>query len=265
MEEGVHFLCFDNDVVDIDLDVSANPTLQASLHATLIGGSCVLQPEGHGRVAVYAMWCDEGCAFLVFLLEPNLMVPRVAVEKGEAFAACGGFDDLINPGKREVILWAVLVELREVDAYLERFDALFSTITGGDSQSASLISLMNLASRSRVISSPVCSHLGPVYRRTDCSNRLGVGEYLQLVLSEFPGDSWHIYRVPGECPLALAEELDKRTFLCRVEGVGHPSCFGGVRRVNLHCLCILLASKVSAGTFGQTSECSSMSVVSLIH
>jgi hypothetical protein len=56
----------DDNVVDVDLNVATDLLLQARLHAPLIGGSCVLQPEGHRRVAVYPMRGDERSLVLVF-------------------------------------------------------------------------------------------------------------------------------------------------------------------------------------------------------
>ena len=49
----------DRDVVDVCVHVSANLVLQASLHRTLVGGTCVFQTKGIGDVAVSAKGCDE--------------------------------------------------------------------------------------------------------------------------------------------------------------------------------------------------------------
>src|SRR4051812_45764125 len=58
------------------------------------------------------------------------------------------------------------------------------------------------------------------------------------MLGEFPGNSWHVRRTPGEDFPALTEEFDKRAFLCGVEIIGDHRRLGGIRRVDLHLLCV---------------------------
>jgi hypothetical protein len=55
--------------------------LEAGLDSSLIGGVGVLQPEGHGRVAVRAKRGDERSLLLVFFLDRDLVVPGAAVEE----------------------------------------------------------------------------------------------------------------------------------------------------------------------------------------
>jgi hypothetical protein len=47
VEQAVCFRSFDDDIIDVDFDVATNLFLQARLHAPLIGGSRVLEAEGH--------------------------------------------------------------------------------------------------------------------------------------------------------------------------------------------------------------------------
>jgi hypothetical protein len=54
---------------------------------------------------------------VVYFLDSNHVVPRVAVEEAEQVAACRGVDDLINPRQPEGVLGAVLVEVGVVDAH----------------------------------------------------------------------------------------------------------------------------------------------------
>jgi hypothetical protein len=61
--------------------------LEAGLDSSLICGTGVLQPEGHGRVAVRAKRGDERGLLLVFFLDRDLVVPGVAVEEAEQVAA----------------------------------------------------------------------------------------------------------------------------------------------------------------------------------
>ena len=72
----------DRDVVDVCVHVPANLVLQASLHRTLIGGTCIFQTKRHGDIAVSAKGCDERGRLLVGLLHPDLMIPGICVQKG---------------------------------------------------------------------------------------------------------------------------------------------------------------------------------------
>ena len=67
---------------------------------------------------------------------------------------------------------------------------------------------------------------------------LGVWKDVECVLGEFPGNSWHVHRTPGEDFPALTEEFDERAFLCGAEVVGDQRRLGGVRRMDLHLLCV---------------------------
>jgi hypothetical protein len=66
VEQAICLRGFDDDVVEVDLNIVTDLLLQACLHAPLIGGSCVLQPKGHRRVEVYPMRGDERSLVLVF-------------------------------------------------------------------------------------------------------------------------------------------------------------------------------------------------------
>jgi hypothetical protein len=66
VEQAICLRGLDDDVVDVDLDIATDLLLQARLHAPLIGGSHVLQPERHRRVAVYPVRGDEHSFVLIF-------------------------------------------------------------------------------------------------------------------------------------------------------------------------------------------------------
>ena len=53
------------------------------LDGSLISRTHVLDPEGHGRVAVGAKGRDERRLDLVFLLQRDLVVTRVAISKAQ--------------------------------------------------------------------------------------------------------------------------------------------------------------------------------------
>jgi hypothetical protein len=70
-------------VIHIGFDVLVELPLEAGLDSSLVGSVGVLQPEGHGRVAVRAKQGDERGLLLVFFLNCDLVVPEVAVEEVE--------------------------------------------------------------------------------------------------------------------------------------------------------------------------------------
>jgi hypothetical protein len=57
--------------------------LETVLDGTLVCGPHILEPERHCRVAVGAERRDEGHFDLVVLVESNLVITRVAIEKGQ--------------------------------------------------------------------------------------------------------------------------------------------------------------------------------------
>jgi hypothetical protein len=57
--------------------------LEAGLDSSLVCSVGILQPEGHGRVAVRTKQGDEHGLLLVFFLDHDLVVPRVVVEEEE--------------------------------------------------------------------------------------------------------------------------------------------------------------------------------------
>ena len=67
---------------------------------------------------------------------------------------------------------------------------------------------------------------------------LGIWRDIECVLGEFPGNSWHVRRTPGEDFPPLTEEFDERAFLCGAEVVGDQRRLGGIRRMDLHLLCV---------------------------
>ena len=81
------FLGLDNYIINISLDeVIFYLVFEAGLYGALVGSPGVLKPEQHGRVAVGAERHDEGCLDLVVLFESDLVITRVAIEKGKQLA-----------------------------------------------------------------------------------------------------------------------------------------------------------------------------------
>jgi hypothetical protein len=116
-DERVGVSGLDDHVIHVGFDVLIELSLETGLDSSLVGSAGVLQPERHGRVAVGAKRGDECGLLLVFFLDSNLVVPRVAVEEAEQIAACRGVDDLIYLRQPEGVLGAVLVEVSVVDTH----------------------------------------------------------------------------------------------------------------------------------------------------
>jgi hypothetical protein len=57
--------------------------LKIVLDGTLVRGPHILEPERHCRVAVGAKRHDEGRFDLVVFVESDLVITRVAIEKGQ--------------------------------------------------------------------------------------------------------------------------------------------------------------------------------------
>jgi hypothetical protein len=94
---------------------------------------------------------NERCLNLVFYLEGNLMIPRVAVEKTyKATTGCGAHN-LIHPGLPEGIFFACLIKISIINTHLLIFIRL-GTRTGLASHSRLYTSLMKLASNNLAIS-----------------------------------------------------------------------------------------------------------------
>jgi hypothetical protein len=74
VEQAVGLGGFNDDTIDIHLDIVTELFLQASLHAPLIGGSYVLQAERHRHIAVDPVRGDECGLLFVFDLQPYLVV-----------------------------------------------------------------------------------------------------------------------------------------------------------------------------------------------
>jgi hypothetical protein len=115
-DERVGVSGLDDHVVHISLDVLVL-FIETLLDSSLVGSAGVLQPERHCRVAVGAKRCDERGLLLVFFLDSDLVVPRVAVEEAEQVAAHRGVDDLINLRQPGRVLGVVLVEVGVVDTH----------------------------------------------------------------------------------------------------------------------------------------------------
>jgi hypothetical protein len=83
----------------------------------LIGFTCVFQPERHSFVSVCPEQGDERGFDLIFLLERNLVISRIAIKEAEEYTTRRRIDNLINARQPEVILRAMLVEIDVINAH----------------------------------------------------------------------------------------------------------------------------------------------------
>jgi hypothetical protein len=78
----VSLLGFHDHIIDVCFDqVILDLISKALLDSTLVCGPNILKPERHSRVAVGAEWCNEGRLDLIVLVESDLVITRVAIEK----------------------------------------------------------------------------------------------------------------------------------------------------------------------------------------
>src|SRR3954464_9089150 len=98
-------------------------------------------------------------------------------------------------------------------------------------------SLFNLADKSSLLESVNFGANGLALRLREASQGLPdwfrVRVDIEGVLSEFPGNSWHIGRLPGEYFPALTEELNERAFQCFSEALRHVDTLALICQVNL--------------------------------
>jgi hypothetical protein len=76
VDERARVSGLDDHIIHVGFDVLVELPLEAGLDSSLVGGAGVLQPEGHGHVAVRAKWGDERGLLLVFFLDRDLVVPE---------------------------------------------------------------------------------------------------------------------------------------------------------------------------------------------
>jgi hypothetical protein len=78
----VGFLGFNNYVIYIGFDQFILYLLfEALLYCTLISSSGIFEPKRHGHVAISAEGCNKGRLDLIILVESDLVITRVTIEK----------------------------------------------------------------------------------------------------------------------------------------------------------------------------------------
>ena len=75
------FFGFDKHIVNIDFHGLAHQWLKYLCYQPLIGRSDILQAKRHYIVAVYLVWCNEGCFLHIRWVHRNLVVVGESVQK----------------------------------------------------------------------------------------------------------------------------------------------------------------------------------------
>ena len=87
------------------------------MHASLVCGASILEPERHCRVAEDAVGHDECCLLFVLFFHSDLLIARVSIKEQETTASGIRVDDLIDSREQKIVLRAMLVQDRVVDAH----------------------------------------------------------------------------------------------------------------------------------------------------
>jgi hypothetical protein len=116
-DERIGVSGLDDHVIHIGFDVLVELSFEIGLDSSLVGSVGVLSLERHYCVPVGAKRGDKRGLLLVFFLDCDLVVPRVAVEEAEHVAARCGINDLINLRQYEGVLGVVFVEVGVVNAH----------------------------------------------------------------------------------------------------------------------------------------------------
>jgi hypothetical protein len=96
VDQGVSLPGFHDHIIDVGFDqIILDLISKALLDSTLVHGPRVLKPERHSHVAIGAEWCDEGCLDLIILVESDLVITRVVIEKGQQLATGREINDFV--------------------------------------------------------------------------------------------------------------------------------------------------------------------------
>jgi hypothetical protein len=88
---------FHDHIIDVGFDQIISDLISKTvLDSTLVCGPNVLNPKQHSYVAIGAERCNKGCLDLIVLVESDLVITRVAIEKGQQLVAGRGINDFVN-------------------------------------------------------------------------------------------------------------------------------------------------------------------------
>ena len=99
----------DHNVVHISVHIASDLLLEAILHCPLIGGSRVLQADGHKSIPEDPESGDESRLLLILESHLDLVITRVGIKEAHKLTSCSRIYDLVNTKQHKGILWAGLV------------------------------------------------------------------------------------------------------------------------------------------------------------
>ena len=111
------FFTLNEHIVHIYFYVPPNLLAEHLVYQSLECGSRVLQIERHDSVAIEPLAGDEGAILLIFFRHLYLVISKEGVHKGKKLVPGRRVHKLVNPGQREAILRADVIQIREVDAH----------------------------------------------------------------------------------------------------------------------------------------------------
>jgi len=92
----------------------------------LVGHPGILEPEGHGGIAICTKRRDERCFDPVVLFEGYLVIAGVTVKEGEEFTAGGGVYNLVYLRQTKGVFRAVFIEIGVINAHSPFFILLLN-------------------------------------------------------------------------------------------------------------------------------------------
>jgi hypothetical protein len=108
---------FDDDIVDISLDVSANLWLKHYANHSSESWASIFQTFWHSHKTKSFERGDETGFLLILLRHPTLMVARETIQQRHNRRVGHRVHNLIHPWEWVVVFWCSLVEVSEVDTH----------------------------------------------------------------------------------------------------------------------------------------------------
>ena len=90
------FFGFDDNIVDIFLNILTNLVMQAFLHAPLICHTYISQTEWHSDIAISPVRGNESSLYLIIGVQWDLVKTRVTIKERQQLASGCGVDHLID-------------------------------------------------------------------------------------------------------------------------------------------------------------------------
>ena len=112
-----HIYAFDHHVIDVGLHILPDLVSEDLIDHPLIGGSDVLQPEGHYFITVSPSIGDEGYFVFSIGCHPDLIIFEKGIHEGHEPESQSRIHELIYAGKGIAIFGTSLVQVDKVDAH----------------------------------------------------------------------------------------------------------------------------------------------------